>query len=68
MINDFRKKRLNLRRVTYLSGSYSSPLDVPYAYIWSPHLVPKPKGQYLYIFQLRFLDIHIDVAIGRMSF
>lgn len=48
MINDFRKKRLNLRRVTYLSGSYSSPLDVPYAYIWSPHLVPKPKGQYLY--------------------
>ncbi|XP_024037296.1 sterol 3-beta-glucosyltransferase UGT80A2 [Citrus clementina] len=46
MINDFRKKRLNLRRVTYLSGSYSSPLDVPYAYIWSPHLVPKPKADW----------------------
>ncbi|KAL0382600.1 UNVERIFIED_CONTAM: Sterol 3-beta-glucosyltransferase UGT80A2 [Sesamum calycinum] len=43
MINEFRKKKLRLRPVTYLSGSYSSPPHVPYAYIWSPHLVPKPK-------------------------
>jgi len=44
MINEFRKKRLKLRPVTYLSPSYSSPPDLPYGYIWSPHLVPKPKG------------------------
>ncbi|ESR41785.1 hypothetical protein CICLE_v10011454mg [Citrus x clementina] len=59
MINDFRKKRLNLRRVTYLSGSYSSPLDVPYAYIWSPHLVPKPKdwGPKIDVVGFCFLDL-----------
>lgn len=44
MINEFRKKKLKLRPVTYLSGSNNSP-DVPYGYIWSPHLVPKPKGE-----------------------
>jgi sterol 3beta-glucosyltransferase len=44
IINEFRKKKLKLRPVTYLKGSYSSPLDVPYGYVWSPHLVPKPKG------------------------
>lgn len=44
MINEFRKKMLKLRRTTYLSGYYSTPPDVPYGYIWSPHLVPKPKG------------------------
>ncbi|KAG6750214.1 hypothetical protein POTOM_047307 [Populus tomentosa] len=44
MINDLRKKKLRLRPVTYLSGSQGSDSDVPYGYIWSPHLVPKPKG------------------------
>ena len=51
IINDFRKKELKLRPVTYLKGSYSSPHDVPYGYLWSPQLVPKPKG-HLYIFPL----------------
>lgn len=46
LINEFRKKKLKLRPVTYLSGSYNSPPDVPYGYIWSPHLVPKPKGHF----------------------
>ncbi|GMP67921.1 hypothetical protein CsSME_00027733 [Camellia sinensis var. sinensis] len=45
IINEFRKKKLKLRPVTYLSGSYSSP-DLPYGYLWSPHLVPKPKGHF----------------------
>jgi hypothetical protein len=44
MINDLRKKKLKLRPVTYLSGSQGSDSDVPYGYIWSPHLAPKPKG------------------------
>ncbi|RZC81202.1 hypothetical protein C5167_043770 [Papaver somniferum] len=43
MINDFRKKKLKLRPVTYLSGAQGSACDVPYGYIWSSHLVPKPK-------------------------
>lgn len=44
MINDLRKKKLKLRPVTYLSGSQGSESDTPHGYIWSPHLVPKPKG------------------------
>lgn len=48
LINEFRKKKLKLRPMTYLSGSSNSHLnDVPYGYIWSPHLVPKPKGTFL---------------------
>ncbi|KAL6497693.1 hypothetical protein OROHE_027018 [Orobanche hederae] len=58
MINEFRKKKLRLRRVAYLSGSYSSP-DIPYAYIWSPHLVPKPKdwGPKIDVVGFCFLDL-----------
>jgi sterol 3beta-glucosyltransferase len=44
IINDFRKKRLKLRPVTYLSGSHGKEYDIPHGYIWSPRLVPKPKG------------------------
>ncbi|GAB2277209.1 hypothetical protein Dimus_011916 [Dionaea muscipula] len=59
VINDFRKKKLKLRRVTYLSGSYSSPPDLPYGYIWSPHLVPKPKdwGPKIDVVGFCFLDL-----------
>lgn len=46
MINDVRKKKLKLRPVTYLSGTQGSDSAIPYGYIWSPHLVPKPKGNY----------------------
>jgi sterol 3beta-glucosyltransferase len=44
IINDFRKKKLKLRPVTYLSGSHGKEYDIPHGYIWSPRLVPKPKG------------------------
>ncbi|KAB2019007.1 hypothetical protein ES319_D08G269900v1 [Gossypium barbadense] len=59
MINEFRKKTLKLRPVTYLRGSYSSPPDVPYGYIWSPHLVPKPKdwGKNIDVVGFCFLDL-----------
>ncbi|KAJ7571626.1 hypothetical protein O6H91_01G169700 [Diphasiastrum complanatum] len=43
LINDFRKKKLKLRPVTYLSGAHGSITNQPTGYIWSPHLVPKPK-------------------------
>ncbi|KAJ9703218.1 hypothetical protein PVL29_004844 [Vitis rotundifolia] len=59
IINDFRKKKLKLRPVTYLKGSYSSPHDVPYGYLWSPHLVPKPKdwGHNIDVVGFCFLDL-----------
>lgn len=58
MINDFRKKKLKLRPVTYLSGAQGSASDVPYGYIWSPHLVPKPKGRFL-----RFLFVIAKIVV-----
>ncbi|KAK7295158.1 hypothetical protein RJT34_18063 [Clitoria ternatea] len=59
IINEFRKKKLKLRPITYLSGSYTNPLDVPYGYIWSPHLVPKPKdwGPNIDVVGFCFLDL-----------
>ncbi|XP_041016496.1 sterol 3-beta-glucosyltransferase UGT80A2-like [Juglans microcarpa x Juglans regia] len=59
IINEFRKKTLGIRPVTYLSGSYSSPPDVPYGYIWSPQLVPKPKdwGPNIDVVGFCFLDL-----------
>ncbi|WCJ26755.1 Sterol 3-beta-glucosyltransferase UGT80A2 [Euphorbia peplus] len=59
IINEFRKKKLKLRPMTYLSGNYSSPPDVPYGYIWSPHLVPKPKdwGPKIDVVGFCFLDL-----------
>lgn len=59
MINDVRKKKLRLRPVTYLSGSQGSEADIPHGYIWSPHLVPKPKdwGPKVDVVGFCFLDL-----------
>ncbi|XAR58704.1 Sterol 3-beta-glucosyltransferase [Bertholletia excelsa] len=59
MINDLRKRKLKLRPVTYLSGSQGSESVVPRAYIWSPHLVPKPKewGPKVDVVGFCFLDL-----------
>ncbi|XP_071725007.1 sterol 3-beta-glucosyltransferase UGT80A2-like [Rutidosis leptorrhynchoides] len=59
MINEARKKKLKLRPVTYLSGSQGSDSEVPHGYIWSPHLVPKPKdwGQKVDVVGFCFLDL-----------
>ncbi|KAJ8513776.1 hypothetical protein OPV22_004210 [Ensete ventricosum] len=59
MINDFRKRKLKLRPVTYLSGAQDSASDIPHAYIWSPHLVPKPKdwGPKIDVVGFCFLDL-----------
>ncbi|KAK6164287.1 hypothetical protein DH2020_001151 [Rehmannia glutinosa] len=59
LINDVRKKKLKLRPVTYLSGSQGSEADIPHGYIWSPHLVPKPKdwGPKVDVVGFCFLDL-----------
>lgn len=59
MINDLRKKKLKMRPVTYLSGSQGSESDIPHGYIWSPHLVPKPKdwGPKVDVVGFCFLDL-----------
>ncbi|XP_074312319.1 sterol 3-beta-glucosyltransferase UGT80A2-like isoform X2 [Silene latifolia] len=61
MINQFRKKKLKLRPVSYLSPHHSLP-DIPYGYIWSPHLVPKPKdwGPKIDVVGFSFLDLASD--------
>ncbi|KAL6885449.1 hypothetical protein ACP4OV_010228 [Aristida adscensionis] len=64
MINEFRKKKLKLRPVTYLSGSQGSGNDIPHGYIWSPHLVPKPKdwGPKIDVVGFCFLDLASNYA------
>ncbi|KAL0418577.1 UNVERIFIED_CONTAM: Sterol 3-beta-glucosyltransferase UGT80A2 [Sesamum radiatum] len=59
MINDVRKKKLKLRPITYLSGSQGSESDIPHGYIWSPHLIPKPKdwGPKVDVVGFCFLDL-----------
>ncbi|KAL0699356.1 hypothetical protein Bca4012_055478 [Brassica carinata] len=59
MINDLRKKKLKLRPVTYLSGTQSSGSNIPHGYMWSPHLVPKPKdwGPQIDVVGFCFLDL-----------
>ncbi|CAN0830368.1 Sterol 3-beta-glucosyltransferase UGT80A2 [Linum grandiflorum] len=59
LISEYRKKHLKLRPSTYLSGSHSSRMELPFSYIWSPHLVPKPKdwGTKLDIVGFCFLDL-----------
>ena len=66
MINDVRKKKLKLRPVTYLSGSQGSDSDIPHGYIWSPHLVPKPKG-IRFAFQLYVAFQHHQLTIFSYS-
>ncbi|XP_039056208.1 sterol 3-beta-glucosyltransferase UGT80B1 isoform X2 [Hibiscus syriacus] len=42
-INDFRKKKLKLAPIAYFSTYNGSISHLPTGYMWSPHLVPKPK-------------------------
>ncbi|KAK2404381.1 sterol 3beta-glucosyltransferase [Trifolium repens] len=43
IINDFRKKTLKLPPIAYFSMYRGSISHLPTAYMWSPHLVPKPS-------------------------
>eukprot|EP00249_Psilotum_nudum_P023854 c29007_g1_i1 orf=138-1946(-) len=62
MINNFRKKKLKLRPITYLSGSQGSISKLPTGYIWSPQLVPKPKdwGKNIDVVGFCFLNLAQD--------
>ncbi|CAH8356805.1 unnamed protein product [Eruca vesicaria subsp. sativa] len=42
-INDFRKRKLNLAPIAYFSTYHGSISHLPTAYMWSPHVVPKPS-------------------------
>ncbi|XVF39067.1 hypothetical protein PTKIN_Ptkin01aG0006000 [Pterospermum kingtungense] len=42
-INDFRKKKLKLPPIAYFSTYNGSISHLPTGYMWSSHLVPKPK-------------------------
>ncbi|KAJ3679965.1 hypothetical protein LUZ60_016243 [Juncus effusus] len=60
IINEFRKKKLKLRPITYLAGSNGTThYEIPHGYIWSPHLVPKPKdwGPKIDVVGFCFLDL-----------
>ena len=46
-INDFRKKKLKLAPIAYFSTYHGSISHLPTGYMWSSHLVPKPKGSYV---------------------
>lgn len=43
IINDFRKTELKIESVGFRTIS-DNALNTPHGYIWSPSLVPKPKG------------------------
>ncbi|XP_022133743.1 sterol 3-beta-glucosyltransferase UGT80B1 isoform X1 [Momordica charantia] len=42
-INDFRSKKLKLAPISYFSTYRRSISHLPTTYMWSPHVVPKPK-------------------------
>ncbi|GLU06994.1 hypothetical protein SLE2022_239750 [Rubroshorea leprosula] len=42
-INDYRKRKLKLAPIAYFSTYRGSLSHLPMGYMWSPHLVPKPK-------------------------
>jgi sterol 3beta-glucosyltransferase len=63
IINSWRKKHLKLRPINYLSGvSQGSITEKPTGYIWSPHLVPKPKdwGPLVDVVGFCFLNLATD--------
>ncbi|XP_024530866.1 sterol 3-beta-glucosyltransferase UGT80A2 [Selaginella moellendorffii] len=61
LINDFRKKKLKLRPVSYFK-SQGSIVDLPTCYLWSSCLVPKPKdwGPRIDVVGYCFLDLASD--------
>lgn len=44
-INDIRKRKLKLPPISYFSTYYGSIYHLPTTYMWSHHVLPKPKGR-----------------------
>lgn len=67
MVNDLRKKKLKLRPVTYLSGTQGSGSNIPHGYMWSPHLVPKPKGSTAHELtdEMIFFSVSLNSSLDR---
>uniref|UniRef100_A0A1D1XCL4 sterol 3beta-glucosyltransferase n=1 Tax=Anthurium amnicola TaxID=1678845 RepID=A0A1D1XCL4_9ARAE len=59
LINDFRKKKLKLPPIAYFSTYHGSISHLPTGYMWSPHLVPKPRdwGSLVDVAGFCFLDL-----------
>ncbi|XP_078441527.1 sterol 3-beta-glucosyltransferase UGT80B1-like isoform X2 [Wolffia australiana] len=62
LINDFRTKTLKLSPVAYFSTYHVSITHLPTAYMWSPHLLPKPHdwGPLVDVVGNCFLDLGLD--------
>jgi sterol 3beta-glucosyltransferase len=54
IINDFRKTQLKKDSVSFHTVSQIA-INTPHGYIWSPSLVPKPKGMSRCFFHERFI-------------
>lgn len=64
-INDFRSKKLKLAPISYFSTYRRSISHLPTTYMWSPHVVPKPKGKIQFLVQITFSRIvFIDLFFG----
>lgn len=64
IINDFRRKKLKLPAIAYLSAYHGSISDLPTGYMWSPHLVPKPNdwGHSVDVVGFCFLNLGINYS------
>ena len=58
-INDFRKK-LNLPPIAYFSTYHGSISHLPTGYMWSPQLMPKPKGNLILLYLTSLCKILIS--------
>ncbi|KAI5059897.1 hypothetical protein GOP47_0024317 [Adiantum capillus-veneris] len=59
LINEFRVKELKLNPMNYFNWNQGSISHLPTGYMWSPHLVPKPKdwGQRVDVVGFCFLSL-----------
>ena len=62
-INEFRRKKLNLPPIAYFSTYRGSISHLPTAYMWSPSVVPKPKGTMQSLIQLNILENYFFIDL-----
>lgn len=58
-INDFRKK-LNLPPIAYFSTYHGSISHLPTGYMWSPQLMPKPKGSLILLYIISWCKLLVS--------